>query len=117
VVREVVVTNFEKSIAQLKTSTLSSEKSQQPNSILPLTQDYLRLNILSRTTKGLFPDIIPSEENLKELVKNFSNEQDVVLRKRLGIKGTNKLDRLKRRSWPTTSTKLEHNFLQQNSIQ
>jgi hypothetical protein len=108
---------LDSSLSQEENSIAFTKEARKNHPTLPLTQDYLRLNILSRTTKGLFPDIIPSEENLKELVKNFSNEQDVVLRKRLGIKGTNKLDRLKRRSWPTTSTKLEHNFLQQNSIQ
>ena len=45
---------------------------------LPLLEDYARLNILSRTTKGLFPDIMPDERTLKELIEHFSDEQGAV---------------------------------------
>lgn len=46
--------------------------------MLPLLEDYARLNILSRTTKGLFPDVVPDERTLKELIEHFSDEQGAV---------------------------------------
>ncbi|TCK06342.1 hypothetical protein CLV27_0143 [Phorcysia thermohydrogeniphila] len=61
---------FEGAIERRLNTQAFTKQTKQPDSTLPLTQDYLRLNILSRTTKGLFPDIIPSEENLKELLRN-----------------------------------------------
>jgi len=45
---------------------------------LPLLEDYARLNILSRTTKGLFPDVIPDQQTLKDLLQNFEKEQGAV---------------------------------------
>ena len=55
---------------------LNSLTSEGPT--LPLLEDYARLNILSRTTKGLFPDVIPDERTLKELIEHFSDEQGAV---------------------------------------
>jgi len=59
--------------AEEKKHSLTSE-----GPTLPLLEDYARLNILSRTTKGLFPDVIPDERTLKELLEHFSDEQGAV---------------------------------------
>jgi len=65
--------SWDKENSEAKKHSLTSE-----GPTLPLLEDYARLNILSRTTKGLFPDVIPDERTLKELIEHFSDEQGAV---------------------------------------
>ena len=41
-------------------------------------QNFLRLDLLTRTTKGVFQDIVPDEQLLKSLTENFHKEQGAV---------------------------------------
>jgi len=64
----------ERTLSISKREVVQSQSSIQ----LPLLEDYARLNILSRTTKGLFPDVIPDQQTLKDLLQNFEKEQGAV---------------------------------------
>jgi len=61
---------FKAQINQQATQTEQAEISP-----LPLLSDYVRLDLLNMTTKGVFPDTVPSAEYLKEMLENFSERE------------------------------------------
>ena len=63
---------------KIREEVLTEEVKQSDSIQLPLLEDYARLNVLSRTTKGLFPDVIPDQQTLKDLLQNFEKEQGAV---------------------------------------
>jgi len=69
---------FEQKVETQKALSLNKQLQSQSSIQLPLLEDYARLNILSRTTKGLFPDVIPDQQTLKDLLQNFEKEQGAV---------------------------------------
>jgi len=54
------------------------EKKESPRTSNGFYQDFLRLDLLTRTTKGVFPDIVPDGNFLKNFFENFHKEQGAV---------------------------------------
>ena len=67
-------------IERTDTRTQSQYQTEtQQTDRLPLLSDYVRLDLLNMTTKGVFPDTVPDAKYLKDLIENFADRDGVVL--------------------------------------